>query len=210
MTPYLTIYSAADATAMIALLAAVRGSAAIRADTSAMYLLGVAPYSIAANWTRLYGLSRLVAAGADVANAAVTLAGLDIDAERWQGCKYDVDQEHAFPRVPYPGDAGNLTYPRAATNWQWAVSPGVWDLDSTGTAVVPLVVFHAVLAQADAIIDGSRDRVLEAMSRGLTGQSTGSLSESYAQAAAAGAVSPLCERAMRLMARYRLASGEMI
>jgi hypothetical protein len=209
MTPYLTIFAAADETAMKALSTAVRGDACVRADTSAVYLLtsqAAGGYASAANWRRLLGLSSLVAATAALRQPAVDLASIDVDnAGPFQGRKYALGnqgssgtdeaayQEREFPRVPYGG-----------FYWDWS--------DEKDAAVVPDMVLIATLLQADNIVAGQRDQRLQAIADGLASQSVGSLSESYRDVPAAMGqeAQRLCARAAEIMARYRLRTGRML
>jgi hypothetical protein len=161
------------------------------ATTLPSYLTVAAADALAAT---LPGLAAYKALTDDAAKLAVlSMATLRLDNSRWQGRKYDPDQELEFPRVPY-GDTR------------------VWDWDATAEeAVVPQAVKVAVMFEADWIQSGTADRVQQALSAGLTSQSTGNLSETYnaalAARVAAGEPLPLCAEAERMMARYRLKSG---
>jgi hypothetical protein len=140
--------------------------------------------------------------------AALLLASFDIDSIRLQGRKYDSAQIREFPRID-----GSLlpttNYPLSTHGLEARAT--VWDFDpSTNTAVVPHQVKMAVLFQADSILAGDRDSRLQAIADGLASQSVGSLSESYQAAVVAGGVNPLCERAARLMGKYRLRSGALL
>lgn len=144
----------------------------------------------------LPGLAAYKALTDDAAKLALlSLASLRLDnSRRWQGRKYDTTgaQVLEFPRVPY-GTPSSV----------------VWDWDTVEEeAVVPEAVKLAVLFEANSIADGARDRILELQAMGLTGRSTGSLSEQYRAAfagQAAGTV--LCVEADRLVDKYRLRTG---
>jgi hypothetical protein len=173
------------------------------------------------------GLTRIAGATDAQVKAALMLACIDLDsAMRYQGAKYDLDgaitgvpQEREFPRwrdgVPSwnNGVASTNPYLAAPPYGTWPTL--VWDWDpTTNTAVVPDQVKLAECLQAESILAGDREERLQAIADGVVSQQVGSLAESYAGgrngAAAATEASPLCERAKRIMQKYRLRSGRLL
>lgn len=148
---------------------------------------------------------------ADANGRQQLLAGatMRVDASRrWQGRKYHLDQVLEFPRIPHP------RYLPLQNGYVQPVSPSytrVWDWDAINkTAVVPARVKLAVLYEADAMGDGERDRIIAAVSAGLTAQNTGSLSEQYRQMNAGQMnVAALCPQADNLVRGYRIVTGEL-
>ncbi|MCC6681504.1 MAG: hypothetical protein IT445_11440 [Phycisphaeraceae bacterium] len=164
------------------------------------------------------GVTTLMAKTDEQLGVLLFAASLDIDAAMpYQGVKYDAsgDQVREFPR-----------YQRVVTSQQpappeWAVGQGlalpvagigVWDWDSdTDTAVVPDQVKIACLYQAASLCDESFQGRLDAIRSGLASQSVGSMSESYLKPTdLPGGLSGLCDRAQRLMDRYRLRSAPLL
>ncbi|MGN6724305.1 MAG: DnaT-like ssDNA-binding protein [Tepidisphaeraceae bacterium] len=148
---------------------------------------------------------------ADATGRQQLLAGatMRVDASRrWQGRKYHHDQTLEFPRIPHP------RYMPIQNGYVQPVSPSytrVWDWDAVNkVAIVPTRIKLAVLYEADAMGDGERDRIVAAVSAGLTAMNTGSLSEQYRQLNAGQAdVAPLCPQAENLVRSYRLQTGEL-
>ena len=68
----------------------------------------------------------------------------------------------------------------------------------------------AVLLQADAILDGTRESRLAAQHDGVVYDQTGSVAESYKQTEGPGVTSGLCRGAWMLMRKYRLKSGKVL
>lgn len=136
--------------------------------------------------------------------AAIYLASLDVDSVRFQGRKVDWAQVREFPR--YSG--GLRATERRSDGATQGEDAEIWDWDAEAeAAVVPDQVKIAVLLQANDILDGQRDSRIQGIADGLAAQSVGSLSESYRGDAAPAR---LCERAMRLLERYRLRSGQLL
>lgn len=169
--------------------------------------------TLGATLTALPGVTALMATGDAELGALLLAASLDIDtAMPYQGCKYDPSQEREFPR--YVNPLGNqqrmIDYQQSAIgNW----IPGVWDWDSdTSAAIVPATVKMACLLQAASIkTDPNFRGRLDAIRSGLAAQSIGSLSETYlAPASLPGGMTGLCDRAQKLMDRYRLRSGGLL
>ena len=81
----------------------------------------------------------------------------------------------------------------------------IWDGDNaTNTAVVPSQVKLATLHQADSILAGDRKAAAEAISKGISAQSTGSVSVTYRADARPDL---LAVRARLIMEKYLLVSG---
>jgi|GEM_PF-4215142 len=167
----------------------------------------------AAAFTAMPGMTALLAKS-DTELAALCLAAtLDIDsAMPYQGVRYDSAQEREFPR--YANSLGNAR--RMADYQQSPVGTwvsGIWDWDAEAdVAVVPANVKLATLLQAASILTNPalRER-LEAIRSGLAAQSIGSLCETYlAPASIPGGLTGLCDRAQKLMDRYRLRSGGLL
>lgn len=119
----------------------------------------------------------------------------EIDSLRYQGRKYESDQERAFPRSHSlrPGEGA-------------AVAGGTWDWDEgTNAAVVPEQVLKACFLQAASIAAGNRADRLDDRHDGVASQSAGGLSESYG-----GAMPALCRRAHLLMRTYYLRTGRIV
>ncbi|HEX8342222.1 MAG TPA: DnaT-like ssDNA-binding protein [Tepidisphaeraceae bacterium] len=139
-------------------------------------------------------LPRYAAASSALREQALAAATLRVDASsRWQGRRYVADQALEFPRVPYNDFR-------------------VWDWDAAaGTAVVPQTVQLAVLYEANALLDTARQARLQQIADGLTAQSTGSLSESYARVGPTTAAGRpvLIADAAALLDKYRLRSGDI-
>lgn len=157
----------------------------------------------------------------DVAISAILLeASLDIDnAFPFQGCKYDLTgaQIREFPRYANVGDYPSIirTPGERMGNMLWGF-PGVWDWDATlNKGIVPDNVKRATMYQAGYLLDPKwRDR-LDAIRSGVTSTKIGSFSEDYTargshQPGGVGGVTGLCDRAQRLMERYRLKSGGLL
>jgi hypothetical protein len=83
----------------------------------------------------------------------------------------------------------------------------VWDIDAAGNVVVPMNVKLATMHQAESLLVGNRSERLQAIADGLASQGVGTLQESYFQGAEPAAI---VEPAMRLLARYRLRTGELL
>jgi hypothetical protein len=207
MPAYLTSFSATNEAAML-LLAASRGDIAVRSDQGRVWQLWGGATNLA-DWTPNAGLASLVAATNQDRQAALVAASDDIDALPLQGSKLAADQEREFPRV----DGGPSAWPagstRAAGYGAWPGGGGgvVWDLDAEGNAIVPRQVLVAAVAQADSLLAGDRSGRIQAIRDQLASQSIGSASESYRSDADPESISPLVERAERLMGRYRLRTG---
>lgn len=147
-------------------------------------------------------------------------ASFDIDnAMPYQGCKYDLTgaQVREFPRYANVGDYPSIirTPGERMGNMLWGF-PGVWDWDPTAnTAVVPDKVKAATIWQAAYIMDPKwRDR-LDAIRSGVDQVQIGSYREAYTARGGVppggvGGVTGLCDRAQRLVERYRLKSGGML
>lgn len=123
--------------------------------------------------------------------AALAEATLHVcGAMRYQGRKYDADQELEFPRID---------------------GCTVIDLDADGeTAIVPQRVKIATVKQAQAIRSGEIAARKDRIAKGLTSVTTGPFSETYAAPASGGAGSTaqlLTPEAMQLLEKYRLRSG---
>lgn len=212
MTAYGTIFEAASEAAMLA-LAAVRGDACVRSDSAAVFLLTGSDPSVIGGWVTVLGgpggMTALVSATAQRRAAAALAASDDIDmAMPYQGRVYDPDgaitgtpQRRAFPRVAY-ATVDHGAYSMPAVVWDWDIN-----LDA---AIVPDDVLVAWIIQVNDRLDGTRLARRESRA-GLTGQSVGSLSESYAAAAqATGDGAVLCDDALRRMGRYRLRQGRLL
>lgn len=168
-------------------------------------------------------LSSLVAsytaAGSTQRQAALEQASADVDnAFRYQGRRYDPDgsitgsaQTLEFPRVAYPEQYRpfGCAFPGSLT----ANASCVWDWDdSAGVAIVPDLIKRAVVLQAADRLEGTRLAKLQ-QRWGLSAQTTGSLSETYAPAAGAGSTEAqmrVCPEALNLLQRYRLRSGGLL
>jgi hypothetical protein len=156
----------------------------------------------------LSGLDVLLAKSDDDMGILLFMASLEIDAAMpYQGVKYYTTtggggQVREFPR-----------YQRVTGSTSNA-GVGVWDWDSaTNAAVVPKQVKIACLYQANALCDSQFGKRLEAIRAGLASQSIGSMSESYLKPSdLTGGVSGsgLCDRAQRLMDKYRLRSAPLL
>lgn len=162
---------------------------------------------------QLPALPRLAAAADNVKLAAFVQATCDIDtAMAYQGRRYEADQATEFPRVIDP----TLVYAFDALSdiSDELAARHVWDWDTTErAAVVPTKVKLATIFQADAIVSGVLKARLDRAATGLTGQSTGSLSESYAQPLTPGDLLPLdklCPRSLSIMSRYEARSGGLL
>lgn len=175
------------------------------------YLTVVAARELGAS---LPGLTTLLAKTDEQLAVLLFASSLDIDAAMpYQGCKYDTsgEQVREFPR-----------YQRVATSYEsLAMSQGVaipgagvgvWDWDSdTDTAVVPDQVKIACLYQAASLCDDAFRGRLDAIRSGLASQSVGSMSESYLKPSdLPGGLTGLCDRAQRLLDRYRLRSAPLL
>jgi hypothetical protein len=160
----------------------------------------------------------------DAALAALLIvATLDIDtAMRYQGRKYDPDgtitgtvQTLEFPRVD--GVAG---FCEGLGMRGQGIGSTVYDWDVTaaggGAAVVPAAVKTACVYQAAYLGESTTAEAqarLERIRSGLASQKIATAEEVYlkpAEFAALGGLLPLCERARRLMERYRLRSGALL
>lgn len=141
------------------------------------------------------GLSTLLALDDLALAGLLLLASIDIDhAMPYQGTPYDTTgaQERAFPRATSDGQVLD------------------WD-SATSSAIVPSPVKLACLYQAAWLTDAANTARIEAIRAGLASQSIGSLSESYQSVASIpGLASSLCDRAARLMDRYRLRGGGLL
>ena len=135
------------------------------------------------------GLTRVSAAADAALTAALLMAAIDIDSPgfRFQGRKYDPDQELEFPRI----------------NGEVIIDYSV----TAAAAVVPDQVKLAEVLQAESILAGERNQMVQAMANGIASQSTGSVSVSFR---ADARPEPLCERARRIMQRYRLRGGSLL
>ena len=143
----------------------------------------------AAAWTALT---------ADQQEGLLARASDEIDQVRFQGRKYDLEQEREFPRV-YDEQAVEV-YPGSAAG------SGVWDWDDdTAAAIVPEAVLMATWLQALSIAQGERDARQDARHDGVASQSAGGVSESYS-----GPQEILCRRAAVMLRRYRLKSGRIV
>jgi hypothetical protein len=163
----------------------------------------------------LPGLAAFVAAADPVKAAALELATDRFDtARRYQGRKYDAAQALEFPRVAYESGASAFDRGVASAAAERSTGAQIWDWDDdANAAVVPDRVKRAVLYEANAIIDGSRDEILDAIANGLASQSAGGLSESYrnpADQGGAGGVPTLCRDAERISRSYQLRSGRVL
>lgn len=183
MSAYLATHAAANEAAMLALEAS-RGDACVRADTSAVYQLTGADAAAAASWTRRIGLAAIVAAAAELRTAAAEMASVRVDgAMRYQGERYESDQEREFPR--------------------WA-NDRLVDADADGNAIVPANVLLAALLETDSILAADRVERQSARHDGVTSQGADGLQESYG-----GEERDLCRDAWRLMERYLLTTGSI-
>ncbi|HUX16912.1 MAG TPA: DnaT-like ssDNA-binding protein [Phycisphaerae bacterium] len=135
----------------------------------------------------------------DADKAACLLRATDeIDSCRWQGRKYDSDQDRQFPRLY--GEPPADRYPPQPDG------AGVWDWDSEANeAVVPEAVKRAAYLQAASIAEGDREARLADRHDGLAAQGAGGMSESYG-----GPGNVLCLRAWTLLRKYRLRSGPIV
>jgi hypothetical protein len=148
------------------------------------------------------------------------LASLEVDRRlRYQGCKWDPQQEHEFPRVPFGIEGqwppANATWP-AVINGQTMAIDDIWDWDTTandgqGAAVVPEAVLIAVLYQSNWLAQPAYYKRLEKIRSGLADQSIGTATETLnplilAQGSGIG----LCERAAQWLDKYRLRSGRIL
>jgi hypothetical protein len=165
----------------------------------------------------LPGLATLLAKSDDDMGILLFMASLDIDAAMpYQGVRYDVSggQVREFPRYQRVGVRGQGSGISTDSCLLTPSPSGVWDWDSdTDAAVVPKQVKIACLYQANALCDAQFGKRLEAIRSGLASQSVGSLSESYLKPAdVPGGLSGggLCDRALRLMSRYRLRSAPFL
>ncbi len=170
----------------------------------------------------------------DSATQAAMLLGasLDIDALRYQGCKFDPPpgiandggQVREFPRLPdgLLGAWGRFGGMGVWPGYYWAGGlPGVfsgempWDWDPTandgaGGAVVPLVVKQAVIYQCAWLCQPKYMKRLEAIKSGLAAQAIGSASETYAAKMGTFVSDGLCDRASRMLAKYLLKTGRIL
>lgn len=134
-------------------------------------------------------------------------ATADIDAQKWQGSKYDRNQVLEFPRV---SDAMSWSrYPGTYFPSYQSVGAEIWDVDTSGVAIVPLKVKLAQIHQANSIAAGRGDS-LNAQHDGLSAQAAGPISESYVGTSAGSAAPKLCNEAWELLKRYQLVSGQML
>jgi len=174
------------------------------------YLTTTDARTLGATLSALPGVSTLMAQSDAALAALLYAASIDIDqAMPYQGCKYAADQEREFPRYAHAMDRGQIRQPSESLGFP----VHVWDWDTAeNAAAVPHSVKLACLIQAASILTdpGLRAR-LEAIRSGLASQSIGSLSESYvAPTAIPDGLTGLCDRAQRLMERYRLRSGGLL
>lgn len=171
--------------------------------------------------TSLLGVTAWTAAGAVAQNAALAAATFDLDnAQHYQGRKYDLAQVLEFPRVAYESGRGigpGFGWPTGAgTSGSGCglVGAVVWDWDSVNNvAIVPQRVKVACLYQANSRLDGKRAAALDKLFRGLKGEATGSLSESFDLAtvlAATGGAIDLCRDAVAMMRPYILRQGRIL
>lgn len=159
-------------------------------------------------------VAALLAKSDDDVGILLFMASLELDAAMpYQGVRYGADQAREFPRyqrVSGLGSGVSGLETSAIGNQQSAM--GVWDWDSdTNAAVVPKQVKIACLYQAAWLLDPSFRGRLEAIRSGLASQSVGSLSESYLKPAdVPGGLTGLCDRAQRLMSKYRLRTAPLL
>ncbi len=129
--------------------------------------------------------------------AALVRATDELDAVRYQGRKYESDQDRRFPRVideQLRADGSVETQ-------------SVWDFDEDeNEAVVPDAVKKATFLQSLSIADGSRDHRADDRHDGVTGQSAGGVSENYEDQP----MRILCRRAHLLLKRYYLKTGKIV
>jgi hypothetical protein len=192
-------------------------------DASGVEAAGVSYLTVAeanALAARLPALTWWAAATDDQKAAALAQATIDVDSVlRYQGRRYAADQVLEFPRVAYEssramatwwpgGQAGGAMGPVVMGNANLSPdTPVIWDWDAaTKTAVVPAPVLRAVVWQADAVLNPTRQRRLADQAEGLASQSVGSLSESYRP----GTASILCRQAESILSNYRLRSGRIL
>lgn len=142
-----------------------------------------------------------------IREAALLLASDRFDLARpYQGRRYAADQDREFPRVAYDAPAVET-----GLSDRTVVASTIWDWDAdAAAAVVPDKVKRAVLYEANAILDGSRDRIQQAIHNGLAGQSIGSASETYFRSPLnAQGVPTLCQEADLVSLFYRRRSGRL-
>ena len=149
----------------------------------------------------------------DALDLVLMTATLDIDnAMRFQGRKYDPDQEREFPRVPRgqtPNQFGSaisdpIPYPSPLGRIE------VWDWDpANDVPIVPQKVLIAVLFQAAWLMQPQYAQRLEDIRSGLAAQAIRTSHEMNIKSgeAAAGGFSGLGDRAQRIMDFYRLKTG---
>lgn len=143
------------------------------------------------------GLAKINAATDAALTAALVMAAIDIDNPgfRFQGQKYD-------PAGSITGTVQELEFPRVDGARVIDVDP-----DDQVTAMVPANVLLAECLQAEDILAGARRERLQAIADGIASQGVGSLSESYTSGQRP---QPLCERAARIMGRYRMRGGMLL
>lgn len=142
----------------------------------------------------VFGLPRYKAADPTTRLQLLTSASMAIDAaHRWQGQRITEDQALEFPRQR---DYAVTT----ASGWLQG-----------GTPAVPAKIKLAVLHQADATANTDLQAVKDVIAAGLTGKTTGSMSEQY-RAGGAGQMGSqlLCPAAASLVASYISKQGKVL
>ena len=177
----------------------------------AAYLTTLEARTLAAT---LPGLAALLALDDAVLAATLELATLDVDtAQNYQGHKCDQNQKREFPRVAYgqPVEGQLIQVPALVPMTPDTV---IWDWDpaanaGVGAAVVPDKVLLACLYQAAWLLNPKYAARLENIRSGLASQGIGTASESLQKPGEMDQTG-LCDRAARIMNKYRLRSGRML
>jgi hypothetical protein len=205
-------------------------------DNGAYLAVGEA-ISLATPWAAVVpGMSAFLAKDSATQAAVLLWASLDIDGQKYQGCKFDPPpgiandggQVREFPRLPdglmgaWRNGGGLGMWP----GYYWGSAVGmstggeIWDWDPTandgqGAAVVPLTVKQACIFQAAWRCLPKYAKRLEAIKSGLVQQSIGTASETLgagtpSQGGGGMAMDGLCADASRLLADYLLKSGRIL
>jgi hypothetical protein len=162
----------------------------------------------------LLNVPNFIAASSANQDAACAQASDEIDRGlRLQGRKYLFTQANEFPRTAFESSRRTtLGVGPIGAIGPAGVGSGdeIWDWDATNNvAIIPKIVYEAVIIQADSIIANLRAGRQDSIHDGIRQQGSAGESESYDREAP-GAKTPLCRRAYQLLWRYKIKQGRQL
>jgi hypothetical protein len=183
-------------------------------SSTTAYLSSSAALALAATLPPAMLVAFLASANAAYLDGALLLASDRIDSLRYQGRKADPAQAREFPRLARESGSNlnlvGVDYATIIAPFTTRTVAEIWDWDAANqVAIVPPKVLMACLFEANSILDGQRDQLINAQRDGLARQDVGGMEEIYREGATKEWGMKLCAVARDYLFEYRMKSGQI-